>query len=210
VHATLTYSSAGHPPPIVTGTGAFEPVTALSSPPIGAGLPTGQRQTTIHLPADSIACFFTDGLVEAKKGGELIGREKLHELVEDLNGSASADKLVAALADFADETPDDMATCIVKPAKFAMRDEVPGRIEEVELSDDDLRGDRIARFLSDCGVPAEQADAARKSIVASVGEFGGAMLRVRVDHSGAICEVEPSAGIHEAMEILPAARVAAA
>jgi hypothetical protein len=208
-HATLTYSSAGHPPPIVTGKVSFEPVTALSSPPIGAGLPTGQRQTTIHLPSDGIACFFTDGLVEAKKDGQMIGREKLTELVEGLNGSASADKLLAAVAAAADDVSDDMAACIVKASKRAIRDEVPGRIEEVELGDSDLRGDRIVRFLTNCGVDAGAAEVAQKAAAASVAEFGGALMRVRIDHAGAVCEVESTAGIHVAMEILPAARVAA-
>ena len=207
-HATLTYSSAGHPPPIVTGTGPFEPVTALSSPPIGAGLPTGQRQTTIHLPADATCCFFTDGLVEAKKGGDLVGREKLHEMVEELNGSASADKLLAAIAEFADETPDDMAACIVKPDKRAMRDEVPGRIEEVELSADELKNDRVERFLEACGVTGDAAASAMKSVASSVGEFGGALLRVRIDEVGTRCEVESTAGLAEPMEFLPAARIA--
>jgi hypothetical protein len=196
-HATLTYSSAGHPPPIVTGSGAFEPVTALSSPPIGAGLPTGQRQTTLHLPGDAVACFFTDGLVEAKVGDGLLGRDRLASMLADLGAEATAAQLIDAVATEADSTPDDMAACVLKPDATGAADHVPDRVEQVELNALDLAGDRLERYLAACGVPPEDAAAALKSVEASVGEFGGALLRVRVDKGGVCCEVESAAGLHD-------------
>jgi hypothetical protein len=196
-HATLTYSCAGHPPPIVAGSGAFEPVTALSSPPIGVGLPTGQRQTTLHLPGDAIACFFTDGLVEAKHDTELLGRDRLAEMLADLGPQATAGGLIDAVAFYADEHKDDMAACVLRPDAAAAVDQVPDRLEEVELNALDMVGDRVERFLAACGVEPEQAAAALESVEASVGEFGGALLRVRVDKAGTRCEVESAAGVHD-------------
>jgi hypothetical protein len=204
-HATLTYASAGHPPPLVTGSGTFEPVTALSSPPIGAGLPTGLRQTTLHLPADAVACFFTDGLIEAKHGDDLVGRERLSEMLSDLGPRATAQGVIDAVAWFADETPDDMATCVVRPDEVGALDHVPDRLEEVELSALDLGGDRVIRFLEACGVRGPDAEAARKSVEAAVGEFGCALLRVRVDKAGTHCEVESAAGLHDPLGEPPVA-----
>jgi len=47
---TLTYACAGHPPPLLAGSQQVAPVTVCSAPPIGAGLPTGTRQTTVSIP----------------------------------------------------------------------------------------------------------------------------------------------------------------
>ena len=196
-HATLTYASAGHPPPLVTGSSAFDPVTALSSPPIGAGLPTGMRQTTLHLPGDAVACFFTDGLIEAKEGDGLVGREKLADMLADLGPRATAQGVIDAVAFYADSTPDDMAACVLRPDPAGAADHVPDRLEEVELNALDLAGDRVERFLAACAVAPEDAAAALKAVEAAVGEFGGALLRVRVDKTGARCEVESAAGLHD-------------
>ena len=195
--ATLTYASAGHPPPLVSGSTAFDPVTALSSPPIGAALPTGQRQTTLHLPSDAIACFFTDGLVEAKRDDGLVGRDKLFELLGDLGPRATAQGLIDAVASYADETPDDMAACVLRPDEAGAVDHVPDRLEEVELTALDLGGDRIERYLAACGLPAADRAAATKAVEATVAEFDAAILRVRIDRAATRWEVDPAAGLDD-------------
>ena len=74
VDGTLTFATAGHAPPVVAGDGVEELLSAGASPPIGVGLRTGLRQTTVSLPPGSTCCFYTDGIVEAKNGEGMIGR----------------------------------------------------------------------------------------------------------------------------------------
>jgi hypothetical protein len=187
---TLSYACAGHPPPILIGPGAHKPVTIGSSPPIGAGLQTGVRQTTVPLPPGSTACFFTDGLLEARLGDGLLGRERVGEIVSELGDEVRADALLRRIAEQADRAPDDMAACIVRARPEATVPE-DVRLEDLELDGASEDEDRGQGFLAACGMPGEGADTVLRSAHAAVGEFGAAILRVRLGPGEGRAEVVP-------------------
>ena len=80
---TLTYATAAHEAPIVVGPGAHHPILVSSTPPlgIGAGGPSARRQTIVPFPEASLACMLTDGVLEARVRGELVGRARVEEWV---------------------------------------------------------------------------------------------------------------------------------
>ena len=177
---TLTFSCAGHPPPILLGPPAHDPVTACSAPPIGVGERTGVRQTTVALPEGAIACFFTDGLAEARIDGELFGRERLAELIEELNGEVTAGALLESIRAEAHHMPDDMAACVLRPVTGAALSagEPVERVEELELREGGERD--LRRFLAACGIaPVEIGDLVRSAESRSA-DYGGAIVRVRI------------------------------
>jgi hypothetical protein len=188
---TLTYACAGHEPPIVLGPGAHDPVTVYSSPPLGGFMATGHRQTTLPLPPGSAVCFFTDGLVEARLGDRMIGRERLTELVTELAPGDGAQLLLDRLAATADRAPDDMAACLVRTRDDAV-DTRGSRLEEIEADAEDLAGDRVMEFLVACGIPEGNAAEALRAARAKASEFGGALLRVRASGDGGRVEILPS------------------
>ena len=210
---TLTYACAGHEPPILLGPGAHSPVTIGSSPPVGAGMATGLRQTTISLPPGALACFFTDGLVEARlHGDDLLGRERLTSIVRELGGEATADSLLKKIATDAERAPDDMAACIIRASHNAtVAEDV--RVEELELDDNGIGEERARGFLAACGVPEGEAETVIKTAKGARAEFGGAMLRVRLTQKGGGVTVVPlelrsltaSANGHEPSAAVPAA-----
>lgn len=176
--AALSYASAGHPAPIVLGPAEHEPVTACSSPPIGIGVPTGRRQTTVSLPAGSVACLYTDGLTEARVGGELMGRQRLAELVREAGRGASADALLDRVAGQAERTPDDMAAGIVRPIRGAAHP--PTRREELELDRSELELGSARSFLEACGLGEADAVRAEELARATARELGSAVLSVEI------------------------------
>ncbi len=180
---TLTYASAGHPPPIVRGGFGHDPIAAFASPPLGVGLPTGRRQTTLALPDQSTACFFTDGLIEARVGDELVGRERLAELVAELGASPTAQTLLDRLAGVADRTPDDMAVCVLSPDVARSPD--PFWVEELELEGAEGRHPDLKRFLGDCGLSAAETANAAAACEVELDRVGGAILSIR-HHAGAL------------------------
>lgn len=180
---TLTWSSAGHPPPIVLGAAAFEPVNACGSPPLCSAKTTGLRQTSLALPPGSTVCFYTDGLTCARVDGQPIGYRRLSRLVSTMGARVDATALIDRVGDEADARSDDMAACVLRVAHHVAATPAPGgvrRLEELEVSRQDLEGSRPAEFLTACGVPSDRVDDLVEEFRDAGSRLGGGVLRVRV------------------------------
>jgi hypothetical protein len=187
---TLTYAAAGHPPPILAGAGAAPPLEVAFSPAIGVGLPTGRRQTTVPFAAGSIACLFTDGLIEAKTRDGQLGRARLQAIVDGLAPDDGAAAVLEGVRRAAAETPDDMTVCLL----HASGDRVGGRVEELEADAAALASGKARAFLDACRVPAPAAAAAIEEATAVAAEWGGVVLRVC---RGSVDTLRPSAELRD-------------
>jgi hypothetical protein len=185
----LTYASAGHPPPIMVGFRARRQPTSCASPPVGWGLPTGRRQTKISLPAGAEVCFFSDGLTDARRAGELLGRERLVEILRSLGPRALAAQLLEQVGAEADALPDDMATCILAPE--AVGERTYAHVEELEADIRALNGTKAERFLEECGLSGAGIADALERARAIAAEFQTAVLAVHLAPSSATVIVTP-------------------
>ncbi|HEX4188751.1 MAG TPA: PP2C family protein-serine/threonine phosphatase [Solirubrobacteraceae bacterium] len=179
----LSYSLAGHPPPLFHGFDAPEPLTICSSPPIGWSMPTGRRQTTLTLPTGSAVCFFSDGLTEARTEEGLLGRERLALILDELDARDRAPALLEGVRSTASETRDDMAACIVSPEHGSSAEQL--RVEELEVGTREIASGDLQRFIAASKVP-------RPAIVRTIGHAfdiadacGSVLLRVEITREGA-------------------------
>ena len=150
--ATLTWASAGHPPPFIIGA-PFKPIVASSAPPIGLGIHTGQRQTSIALPSDAVICLYTDGLKEARtKKGEMLGAAMVRSILEQhVARDFSARKFLGDVSAHADTSADDCAAVLLRVQKGNGTD---FWVEELEVHLED--GPELVRnFLEDGGLEEE-------------------------------------------------------
>ena len=173
---SLTYATAGHPAPIVVGPQPHDPVTAGSSPPIGVGVRTGLRQTTVPLVPGSVAALFTDGLMEARTEDGILGRERLAELLEELGDDPSARRLIESVAAESTLLSDDMAAVVVTPTAGVTAGLF--RTEQLELSARELDGPIARRFLEATGLPEHEVDEAEREARDLADRFGGVVLHV--------------------------------
>jgi hypothetical protein len=173
---SLTYATAGHPAPLVVGPQPHDPVTAGSSPPIGVGVRTGLRQTTVPLVPGSVAAMFTDGLLEARTEGGLLGRDRLEELLEELGDDATARGLVEAVNKVARVMSDDIAAVVIQPTNAATAGLF--RTEQLELTARELESRIAERFLEACGVSDQEVQTAIYDARMIADRFGGVILHV--------------------------------
>jgi anti-sigma regulatory factor (Ser/Thr protein kinase) len=82
VTGTLTYASAGHPPPVVIGADGTRVMELIPAPPIGAFPFSTWPEQEILLAADEILLLYTDGLVERRGDSVMSGIDHLCELIE--------------------------------------------------------------------------------------------------------------------------------
>jgi serine phosphatase RsbU (regulator of sigma subunit) len=174
----LVYSCAGHPPPLVSGEGSIAPITACSSPPIGAGQPTGRRQTVVSLPGRAVACFYTDGVIEARVGEELFGAGRLRQTLAVLDADASASVVLDSVAEQSDRHPDDMAACLLRIEGEPLPPSV--EVEELELDRRDVLRGRAKRFLLAGGVDPEDVGEILGTVRNAVARHGGAVLELHL------------------------------
>jgi serine phosphatase RsbU (regulator of sigma subunit) len=118
VAGTVTAASAGHPPPrllLADGT-----VTRLAAHGLVLGIEPGQEYAEVHaeLPSGASLVLYTDGVVEARRGGELYGDERLDALLaarHELGAHALAAAVAADAREFADgDLPDDVAVVAIR------------------------------------------------------------------------------------------------
>jgi hypothetical protein len=153
-----------------------EPVTAGSSPPIGVGVRTGLRQTTVPLVPGAVAALFTDGLMEARTPEGILGRERLTELLAEIGDTATARQLIESVAAEANVRSDDMAAVVVSPTAGVTTGQF--RTEQLELSSRELEGPIARRFLEACGLSDHEVDDAERDARLLAERFGGVVLHV--------------------------------
>ena len=178
---TLTYATAGHPPPIVVSGAGFDPIVAATAPPLGVGASTGQRQTTLPFPRGATAFFYTDGLSEARTTRGRLGDADLERLVRELGPGATAEQVIGRVTKVADSMPDDAVACVLTAEEGAAI--VRARVEWLELTRSELHGPMLAGFLQECGLSLRAVRAAERNAIEVARESGGAVIEVRMgDH----------------------------
>lgn len=184
----LTYACAGHWPPLLPGSGVAALITG-SSPPLGAGVATGRRQSVVPMPPGTAACFFTDGLLDVVRDGERLGPAGLLAEAEALGARLSADRLLARLVAASERQPDDMAACVLQPLAGA----APGarRIELLEVDGAAVGSGRARRFLRACGAGDAAVTAALADARSVLRRAGTAVLEAVIDEDGCRVAVRP-------------------
>lgn len=111
-HSTgeFTWAKAGHEPPIIAGKPDHDEQAAT---PLGLGLGDSWPQFSRFLAPGERMCLFTDGLTEARRRGEQLGRAYLKSLVDQGLG---AQELVDRIRSDADECADDLAAVVIARA----------------------------------------------------------------------------------------------
>ncbi len=121
--ATVRWSSAGHPPPVVVhADGRAEPLSGVNDPVLGVTVGTARRDHTTPLPPGSTLVLYTDGLVERRTQPTADGIARLVEEAAALAREpveAMCDTLLARLAEGAE---DDVALLVVRAPEDVPQD----------------------------------------------------------------------------------------
>jgi GAF domain-containing protein len=93
---SLRWAGAGHLPPLHVSAAGVGPLEATGLP-LGVDPRPGYRDRRLELAPGDLVFAFTDGLVEARRGDDTFGLERLARLVEHLTGTLDPEDLVRAV-----------------------------------------------------------------------------------------------------------------
>ena len=161
----FTWASAGHPKPLFVGKD-HTAITAASAPPMGLGMISGQRQTTISLPEDTLICLHTDGLNESILTEGRLGEDRLGQLLTlKARDTVTAQDLLDLVGEVTETTPDDMAAVLLHVNQAPQTAET--YCEEILVScDDDLT--LVEKFIQKTGLTEEKKAACLEELQAAL------------------------------------------
>ena len=114
----LSYASAGHPAPLHLGAFTCRPLGVVYGPPLGSfAHDYANAHTTLTL--DDYLVLYTDGVTEARRRDELLGEQRLLEVVSDLRGRPAqrvAEGVCDAVMAFAGRLHDDLQVVVLRLA----------------------------------------------------------------------------------------------
>jgi GAF domain-containing protein len=116
----LTYTNAGHPPPILVR--ASGEILMLPSrdhqPPLGVYSGINYLEREIYVDSGDMLVCYTDGVIEARRNGKLLGIEGVIKVIKDHTGCTPAelvDALYHAVRDFCGgKLQDDVLLMVAK------------------------------------------------------------------------------------------------
>jgi serine phosphatase RsbU (regulator of sigma subunit) len=115
----VTLASGGHPPPLVLRRGGEVETVDCSGLLLGPFAVVDAQDVRVELdPGDAIV-MFTDGVTEARSGGELFSTCRLAETVAACRGlyaQAIADEVARAVGEWAGDIVDDLAILVLRNA----------------------------------------------------------------------------------------------
>jgi phosphoserine phosphatase RsbU/P len=113
---TMRHASAGHPPAFVWQHGDMRPLRATG--PLLALDPTaGYFSRDLPLEVGDLVVLYTDGLTEARSGGQLFGEDRVTHIVRRDPGQDTtvlAKTLLEAARDFSSPLQDDVAILVIR------------------------------------------------------------------------------------------------
>lgn len=112
----IEYASAGHPPPLLLSSEAPALLRAAANLPLGS-FPLEFESATASLRPGETLFLYTDGLVEARRDGELFGQRRLLETIADDPGASPqlmVEEAAAAAQAFAGRLQDDVQVLALK------------------------------------------------------------------------------------------------
>jgi GAF domain-containing protein len=106
----LTYCNAGHLPPLHVSGGSVRPLAGHGLP-LGIDDSPGYGESELRLGAGELVFAYTDGLIEARRAGEMYGDERLMRLIAEHAPRVAPEGLVRAVheevASWSDGLSDD-------------------------------------------------------------------------------------------------------
>ena len=114
----LDYASAGHPAPVHLGARSCDLIDVPYGLPLGSFARPYLNAQAVLTPEDYLV-LYTDGVTEARRGDELLGAERLLEIVSGLRGRSAqevAEGIRDAVLDFAGTLRDDLQVVVARLA----------------------------------------------------------------------------------------------